>query len=331
MEKHYECRQCKKMTYGMPNLNDWLCLQCRSLQLSMVYEEKRLQTLTKKELTVEVKKLRENCNKIFDEEENESDLSDHIFSDSNKEDDYVPQSPKKNVKRRIFTPTADKLKRSTSKRKDTDKDADKQKDSSSKEKDTDKDADKQKDSSSKEKDTGKYAEKGEESNTEEYSDGNIEKDFNRSSKGLLKGSSEESESSHKRSNKKASKKCRVRYNFWKNYKGPRCFFQGTGYMYKLKNVQDEEARSYLLLILKKKKQAIREELNKLFRGKSFDFSGSKKKIPCILDKDCDFVGNKLSRPPQIKGSQHCQQPNKVSRKFCNTFGKLYNTCHQIGK
>ena len=280
----------------------------------MVYEEKRLQTLTKKELTVAVKKLREKCNKIFDEEENESDLSDHIFSDSNKEDDYVPQSPKKNVKRRIFTPTADKSKRSTSKRKDTDKDADKQKDSSSKE-----------------KAIGKDAEKDEESNTEEYSDGNIEKDINRGSKGLLKGSSEESDSSHKRSNKKASKKRRVRYNFWKNYKGPRRFFQGSGYKYKLKNVQDEEARNYLLLILKKKKQAIREELNKVFRGKSFDFSGSKKKFPCILDKDCDFVGNKLSRPPQIKGSQHCQQPNKVSRKFCNTFGKLYNTCHQIGK
>ena len=199
---------------------------------------------------------------------------------------------KKNVKRKIFTPTADKLKGNTIKRKDTDKDADKQENSSSKEKDTSKDA-----------------EKDEESNTEEYSDGNIEKDINRGSKGLFKDSSEDSDSSHKKSSKKAPKKRRVRYNFRQYYKGPRCFFPGTGYKFKFENIQDEEARNYLLMILKKKKQAIREQLNKLFRGKSFDFSGSRKKFPCILDKDCQFVGNNLSR--HLKSKAHSTAVNQA--------------------
>ena len=43
-------------------------------------------------LTTEVKKLCEKCNKIFEEEQNESDFSDRISNDS-KEDDYVPPTP----------------------------------------------------------------------------------------------------------------------------------------------------------------------------------------------------------------------------------------------
>ena len=105
MEKYYECRKCKKMTYSTPHLNDWLCLECRLLQLRMVYEEKRAATLTKKELTDEVRKLRAKCEKIFAEEEtDESDLSDRISSDDNKEEDYVPPTPQttRTAKRKIF-------------------------------------------------------------------------------------------------------------------------------------------------------------------------------------------------------------------------------------
>ena len=69
------------MTYSTPNINDWYCLECRSLQLRMVYEEKRIKTLTKKELAAEVKKLRAKCEKIFEEEETyERDLNDGISS-----------------------------------------------------------------------------------------------------------------------------------------------------------------------------------------------------------------------------------------------------------
>ena len=244
-----------------------------------------------KELTLEVKKLHENCSRIFAEEQNERDFSDHIFSDS-KEDGYIPLTPplKKNVKRKIFIPMADKLKGSASKRKYTDKDADKQKDNSRKE-----------------KDTGKDAEKDVESNIEEYSDGNIEKYINRGSEGLMKHSSEDSDRSHKKSNKKGLKNCRIRYNFWKYYNGPRRFFPGTGYNYKFEDAQDEKTKNYLLMILKKKKQGIREQLDKLFCGKSFDFSGSRKKFPCILDKHCEFFRNKLSR--HLKSKAHSTADN----------------------
>ena len=112
MEKYYECRKCKKMTYSTPHLNDWLCLQCRLLQLRMVYEEKRAETLTKKELTAEVKKLRVKCEKIFEEEQNfESDLSDHISSEDTKEGDYVPPTPEATVltKRKIFPPQSQSI------------------------------------------------------------------------------------------------------------------------------------------------------------------------------------------------------------------------------
>lgn len=90
------------MTYSTPNINDWYCLECRSLQLRMVYEEKRIKTLTKKELAAEVKKLRAKCEKIFEEEETyERDLNDGISSEDGKEEDYLPPIPeqRKSVKR----------------------------------------------------------------------------------------------------------------------------------------------------------------------------------------------------------------------------------------
>ena len=105
MEKFYECRKCKK-TYSRPHLNDWLCLECRLLQLQMVYEKKRAATLTMKELTDEIRKLRAKCEKIFAKEEEtyESDLSDRISSGDNKDEGYVPPTPQTTMtaKRKIF-------------------------------------------------------------------------------------------------------------------------------------------------------------------------------------------------------------------------------------
>ena len=190
-----------------------------------------------KELTLEVKKLHENCSRIFAEifaeEQNDSEVSDHISSDS-KEDGYIPLTPplKKNVKRKIFIPMADKLKGSASKRKYTDKDADKQKDNSRKG-----------------KDTGKDAEKNLESNIKEYSDGNIEKYINRGSEGLLKHSSKDSDSSYK----KALKNCRVRYNFFGNITTEQgASSQGLVITINLKTLKMKKTRNYLLMILKKK-------------------------------------------------------------------------------
>ena len=106
MGKYYECRKCKKMTYSTPHLNDWLCLECRLLQLQMLYEEKKAATLTKKEFTAEIRKLRAKCEKIFTEETYESNLSNHISSDDTKEEDYLPPTPQTTMtaKRKIFSP-----------------------------------------------------------------------------------------------------------------------------------------------------------------------------------------------------------------------------------
>ena len=69
---------------------------------------KRATTLTKKELTAEVKKLGAKCEKIFNEEETyESDLSDRMSSeDKRSEEDYVPPTPeqRKSAKRKFFSP-----------------------------------------------------------------------------------------------------------------------------------------------------------------------------------------------------------------------------------
>ena len=78
----------------------------------MEYEEKTAATLTKKELTAEVRKLHAKCEKIFREEEEtyESDLSDHISSDDTKEEVYQPPTPQTTMtaKRKNLFPTKSK-------------------------------------------------------------------------------------------------------------------------------------------------------------------------------------------------------------------------------
>ena len=78
-----------------------------------MYEEKRAGTLTKKELTAEVRKLRAKREKIFKEEEEEtyeSDLSNRISNDDTKEEDYRPPTPQTTMtaKRKNLFPTKSK-------------------------------------------------------------------------------------------------------------------------------------------------------------------------------------------------------------------------------
>ena len=75
-----------------------------------------------------------------------------------------------------------------------------------------------------------------------------------------------------------------------------------GYYYKFENAEDEKARKYLISKLKKKKETIQKILDKLFRGKSYDFSGSRKKFSCIVEKKSKFLGNKLGR--HLKSKVH---------------------------
>ena len=148
------------------------------------------------------------------------------------------------------------------------------------------------------------SEKDSEIDKGEKDDSSIEQTADRDSEALVRDS-DESDSSHETTPqkvKKARKTHSTRYNFRKYYKGPKRYMPGTGYNYKFENVEDEKARKYLLSKLKKKKETIRKELDKLFRGKSYDFSGRRKKFPCIVEKKCEFLGNKLGR--HLKSKVH---------------------------
>ena len=86
----------------------------------MVYEDKGAVTLTKKELTGEVRKICAKCEKIFIQEEQEtyeSDLRDSISSDDTKEEDYLPPTSQTTMtaKRKNFSPQSQST--STSKKK----------------------------------------------------------------------------------------------------------------------------------------------------------------------------------------------------------------------
>ena len=161
--------------------------------------------------------MRENCNKIFEEEVNESDLSDHISSDDN-ETEYIPPTPlqKKTVKRKIFTSNANKERQSAT---------------------------------SIERDS----EKGSEINIEEKDDNSMEKDVDRDSEGLVRDS-DDSDSSHKTTPQKAKKIHSVRFNFQKHYKGPKRYMPGTGYSYKFENVENEKAKKIFNKQIKKEER-----------------------------------------------------------------------------
>ena len=81
----------------------------------------------------------------------------------------------------------------------------------------------------------------------------------------------------------------------------------------------KKPRKYLISKLKKKKETIRKELNKLFRGKNYDFSGTRKFFPCIIDKNCEFVGNKLVRHLKSKMHETTQDQGKFLESFVNHF------------
>ena len=70
-------------------------------------------------------------------------------------------------------------------------------------------------------------------------------------------------------------------------------------------------------MLEQKKQAIRTELDKLFRGKSNAISGTRRKYPCILDKSCTFLGSKLSRHCKSKLHDTTENQGRFLESFLN--------------
>ena len=263
MEKYYECRKCKK-TYSRPHLNDWLCLECRLLQLRMVYEKKRAATLTKKKLTDEIRKLRTKCEKIFakEEETDESNLSDRISSDDNKEEDYVPPTPQTTMtaKRKIFVLQSQSS--STSKKK-----------------------------------------KVPTSSTQIPA---------------LSRQTQTTPETTKTPIKETQKYVPLKHvNFQKYYKGPKRYYPDATFNYHFEHIEKKEERKYLMCKLEQKKQAIKTELDKLFRGKSYAISGTTRKFPCILDKSCTFLGSKLSRHCKSKLHDTTENQGRFLESFLN--------------
>ena len=66
-------------------------------------------------------------------------------------------------------------------------------------------------------------------------------------------------------------------NFQKYYKGPKRYYPDEPFNYQFDHIEKKVDREYLLQKLEQKKQAIKKELDKLFRGKSYAISGTTRK------------------------------------------------------
>ena len=75
-------------------------------------------------------------------------------------------------------------------------------------------------------------------------------------------------------------------NFQNYFKGPKPYYPDAPFNYQFEHIGKEEERKHLMWKLKQKKQAIKTELDKPFRGKSYAISGTTRKYPSIFDKSC---------------------------------------------
>ena len=95
-QEKYECIVCKKLNTGFPvNLRN-KCPVCRNIELRNMYEKQRLNKLMKKELQAKHKKVQE---KIKSTGTNYEDIYDDdiLYSDDNKDEDFVPQASAKDT------------------------------------------------------------------------------------------------------------------------------------------------------------------------------------------------------------------------------------------
>ena len=106
-------------------------------------------------------------------------------------------------------------------------------------------------------------------------------------------------------------------NFQKSYKGLKRYYPDTDFNYQFEHIENEEEREYLLIKLEEKKQSIKKELDKLFRGKRYAVSGTTKKYPCILDKTCTFLGSKFSRHCKSKLHYTTEKQGRFLESFLN--------------
>ena len=106
-------------------------------------------------------------------------------------------------------------------------------------------------------------------------------------------------------------------NFQKYYKGPKRYYPDEPFNYQFDHIEKVQDREYLLQKLEQKKQGIKKELDKLFRGKSYAISGTTRKYPCILEKSCTFLGSKLSRHCKSKLHDTTETQGRFIESFLN--------------
>lgn len=102
-EKTYECVKCKKLCVGYPATNRNKCLACRNVELRTYYEGKRMQSLSKKELILENRKLEKKL-LLLNKDDDYDSVSDSLseVSDREKDQDYVPETPQRSSKRSLI-------------------------------------------------------------------------------------------------------------------------------------------------------------------------------------------------------------------------------------
>ena len=94
---NYCCRVCKKYYMAVKEDKDMLCLECKNLEMRLIYEKERVSYLTEVQLKLENKKLKEKLRNI---EHAEYDYDSISEEDRGDDGDYIPETPtKKNTKR----------------------------------------------------------------------------------------------------------------------------------------------------------------------------------------------------------------------------------------
>ena len=79
------------------------CLACRNVELRTYYEGKRMQSLSKKELILENRKLEKKL-LLLNKDDGYDSVSDSLsgVSDREKDQDYVPETPQRSSKRGLI-------------------------------------------------------------------------------------------------------------------------------------------------------------------------------------------------------------------------------------
>ena len=241
-EKTYECVKCKKLCVGYPATNRSKCLACRNVKLRTYYEEKRMESLSKKELILENRKLEKKLLSLNKDDDYNS-VSDPLseVSDREKDQDYVPETPQRSSKRSL-------IKRKIVQQ-ETEKNPKKQKTDFSIATKTQVHFDEEENVSISNKEDEEEAD--DEENLSDASDTIIVKE----------------------------KKGKASFN--KSYNGPKHFYPGHTFSYTISDESlTKNSLKLLNSILRRKKEHIIKNINEILNGKQFVIEKNRMFLPC---------------------------------------------------